>query len=329
MSIKKMLCAALPVVAGGLLSMTSAELAVAGGGQAYPNGAEAFMIGAAPPPGFHFINYLYYYSADELTNAKGKNSGLLDDATVLAEVARFIWISNYQILGANYGQHLFLLATDREMDFKVPVGPNLKKHYHSTDAPYVIWAPFLLTWHLMQGQLHVVFDLADIYVPLSNEDKNDLSSMGRNYWTFEPVLAATWMPTPELEFSVKLMYDINTRQDDYCPGPPVLIDRTPGDEFHMDFGASYAVMPNLRVGLNGYYYRQLEDDDFHGMDAYPSALRSALSEIEGEQGQVWALGPGIMYQHKNFMATLRGQWEFESKNRPEGQNVWFKVIYSF
>lgn len=45
--------------------------AFAGGGQSYPNGAEGFLSGAVPPPGFYLIDYLYNYSSDSMKDNKG------------------------------------------------------------------------------------------------------------------------------------------------------------------------------------------------------------------------------------------------------------------
>ena len=117
--------------------------------ETYPNGAEAFMVGAAPPPGLTYVNYFYFYSADELKDPDGHDSGMLDSLRVYAEVARFIWISKKQLLGANYGQHFFILLVDADMDLNGPAGPNGGHQYHDTDIPYFIWSPMLLTWHLM------------------------------------------------------------------------------------------------------------------------------------------------------------------------------------
>ncbi len=297
--------------------------------ETYPNGAEAFMVGAAPPPGLTYINYFYFYSADELKDSDGDDSKLLDRLTVFGDVERFIWISKKKIFNANYGQHFFLLFVDATLDLDGSFGPEGGDEYEDSDIPYLIWSPMLLTWHLMGGKLHTVLDIADIYIPLYNQDNDNFMSLGRNYWTFEPVFAITYLPTPAWEFSAKFMYDFNTRQENYSPGPPVKIDRTPGQEFHMDFNMSYGVNPDLRIGLSGYYYRQVTNDKFHGTDKYPAPLKAVLDSIEGEQGQVWALGPGIWYKHGKFMLTLRSQFEFEAKNHPEGYNVWLKFIYPF
>ena len=56
----------LVLVISSLFVLTSVNVyATEGGGGAYPNGAEDFMSGAIPPPGFYFINYFLYYHADE------------------------------------------------------------------------------------------------------------------------------------------------------------------------------------------------------------------------------------------------------------------------
>ncbi len=317
------------LVAFLLCNASTHELAFAGGGQAYPNGAEAFMVGAAPPPGLTILNYVYFYTADRIKNGSGHDAGTLDRLNIWAEVARLIWISKQKVLGANYGQHAFFLLANVDMHLKHPAGTRLKKRYRDTDVPYLIWSPCLLTWHLMSGKLHMVLDAADIYVPLYNEDTDNLASLGRNYWTIEPVFAVTWLPNASWELSAKFMYDFNSRQEDYQPGPPVKIDRTPGQEFHVDFNTSYAMSDGLRIGLSGYYYRQVKNDDYHHLDRFQAPLRDVLKALEGKQSQVWALGPGIWYHKKNLMASLRSQWEFRARNKSQGGNAWFKLTYCF
>ncbi len=79
--------------------------ALAGGGQHYPNGAEAFLIGIAPPPGFYVKEYNYWYTADKLKDNSGntvklQNAGQeLDRLNVYGVIPRFIWISKLNLLG--------------------------------------------------------------------------------------------------------------------------------------------------------------------------------------------------------------------------------------
>ena len=52
--------------------------AFAGGGQHYPNGAEAMLIGVAPPPGFYLKNYFYFYTANKLKDNSGDTMSLYE-----------------------------------------------------------------------------------------------------------------------------------------------------------------------------------------------------------------------------------------------------------
>lgn len=302
----------------------------AGGGGSYPNGAESFMVGAAPPPGLYFKNYMYYYSADKLKDDHGDDIDAFDDLTVWAEVMRLIWISKKEILGGSYGQHVFLPILDVSLDFKsgVPAGPKFKDSYDDTDVPYIIYSPFILAHHFLEGKLHTVLSLPDIYIP-TGDDKGNMAGVGHNYWTFEPVFAVTYMPTPSWEFSLKFMYDFNTKQDD-CPTVYGFnVDRTPGDEFHFDYSLSYAFNKSFRVGLNGYCYWQTTDDDYDIDSTLPPPVQGLLKADEGYHSQVYSIGPGIWYNYKNMFFTLRTQFEFEAENKTEGQNVWFNVVYCF
>ncbi len=305
------------------------DTVLAGGGQAYPNGAEAFMVGMMPPPGITLVNYAYFGYAGKLKDDDGDNQDFFNRAAVGGDIIRLIWISKFKLLNASYGQHMFFGAINKDLDFNAPVGSRLREHYSDFNALYVIYSPLLLGWHLDQGRLHVAVSASDIYIPLYNEDKGNFASVGRNFWTFEPVLAITYFPIPNLETSIKFMYDFNTHQTDYEPGPPVKVDRDPGQEFHFDFNVSWGLTDYLRFGINGYFYQQVTADDYEDIKKYPEPLYKALSDLEDAKSRAFALGPGVMYKNKNFMATLRYQHEFAVRNKPETQNVWFKLIYIF
>ena len=47
------------------------------------------------------------------------------------------------------------------------------------------------------------------------------------------------------------------------------------------------------------------------------------------KGRVLALGPALKYDYKNMSFTLKYMFETEVKNRPSGDNFWFKFLYAF
>ncbi len=303
--------------------------ALAGGGGAYPNGSATFFAGMAPPPGFAFINYMMYYHADEFKDNKGKDLPIFKEADVAAEVMRFIWISNYKIFGADYGQHLFVPVINADLDFDVPVGPALNKSSSDHNIPYLIYSPSIFAWHMLDGRLHFVLNPLDLYIPLGNEEGGNIASVGRNFWTFENVFAVTWLPTKQLELSAKFMYDFNTKQDDMPHPSGFEFDRTPGQEFHFDYNVSYAVYGALRLGVGGYFYWQTTDDDYDLGGNIPAPARIALKGAQDDRSKVWAVGPGIWYQHKNMMFEVSAHFETDAENTTEGIRNWFKFIYVF
>ncbi|MFZ5775174.1 MAG: SphA family protein [Thermodesulfobacteriota bacterium] len=311
----------------GLAGMLTATVAQAGGGQSYPNGAEAFMAGAAPPPGFYFLDYAYHYSADTMKDNAGNSVAAFDEVSVWANVFRFLWMSDKTILGATYGQHLFVPVLSTDLSFKAAVGPRATRDYDDSGVPYLIYSPMVLSWHLIEGKLHIAATPADIYIPTGQDDGN-MATVGHNFWTFEPVVAVTWM-TGGWEFSGKFMYDFNTSQDKYATVYGFNVDRDPGQEFHFDYSASYAVMPNLRLGVSGYYYTQTTDDSYDLNTSIPAPVQDLLRADEGSHSRVFAMGPGLWYNHKNMFFELRNQYEMAAENKTEGYNLWLKFTYAF
>ncbi len=286
--------------------------AFAGGGDHYPNGAEDFLVGAVPPPGFYAIDYNYFYFADEYKDNSGDtiNSGPLDDFSlrVYGNILRLIYVSKTKILGANYAAHMFIPY--------VEVNANSKAfHVHKKGLADIIVDPFILAWH--SKYLHAAFGI-DIYIPTGEYDKHRPVNIGKNFWTFEPVLAFTFLHPSGFSASLKLMYDINTTNNDWInPRTGNETALKPGQEFHFDYAIGYSPVKWLRVGLSGYAYFQTTDDEIDGKD------------VENQRGRAYALGPTVMINYKRLSLIAKSQFEFGVKNRPKGNNVWIKLIYAF
>ena len=299
----------------------------AGGGQSYPNGAEAFFAGAVPPPGFYFLDYVYYYNADSMKDNDGNDIEAFDKLSAVANVFRGLWISETKILGGNYGMHLLLPVLGVDLDFKAPVGPGCRCSYDDVNIPYIIYSPFVLGWHFQENRLNLAISLADIYVPTGQDDQN-MAGVRQNFWTVEPLFAVTYL-LDNWEFSGKFMYDFNTTQDNDSTVYGYEVDRDPGQEFHFDYSISYAIAPSFRFGISGYFYQQTTDDSYDMSASIPPSVKALLSEDEGHLSRVFAIGPGLRYKYKNMVFSLRSQWEMAARNKTEGYNIWAKFIYAF
>ncbi|MBA4373056.1 MAG: hypothetical protein C0402_09390 [Thermodesulfovibrio sp.] len=293
-----MLCIALTAASFFALPATTVQATEMGGG-AYPNGAEDFMSGAVPPPGFYFIDYLTHYRADVMKDGSGNSAVPGFDLKATANVFRFIYVTKQQILGGFWGMHAFIPVVNLDV--------SAAGHSQSNSGlGDIIIDPFILSWH--SKNWHAVTGL-DIYLPTGSYNSHDLANIGRNYWTFEPVAALTYVSDNGFDISAKVMYDINTKNDD--------TDYTSGQEFHVDYSIGKK-FDNLSVGLGGYYYKQVTDD------------KQAGAKVgDGNKGQVFGIGPQVKYDHKNMSFLLKYQAETNVKNRPDGDKFWFKFVYAF
>jgi hypothetical protein len=291
--------------------------ATEGGGNAYPNGAEDFWCGAVPPPGTYFINYFLYYHADEFNNGKGENVDEDFDLEAVVNTFRFIHVTKHKILGGFWGMHIFIPLWNLDVTATTPAGV---KSDTQTGIGDIIIDPFILSWH--SKNWHFATGV-DIYMPTGrydagrDSDEYDLANTSRNYWTFEPIVAFTYQSDFGLEVSSKFMYDINTNNPD--------TDYRSGQEFHFDYTVGYKIN-NWRIGVGGYYYKQITDDKINGkVVEFPKPLGFP----DGFKGQAIAVGPQLKYDYKNMSFILKYHREFEVENRPEGDNFWFKFVYAF
>ncbi len=289
----------------GPASLAERAFATEGGGGAYPNGAEDFMAGALPPPGTYFKNYMTYYSASTFKDNNGNDvtgpSGQKFKLNVFADTLRLVHVTKTQILGANWAVHAFLPVVYEDVTAPSGVTDN---RWGMGD---IIVDPIILGWHF--PNFHITTGL-DIYIPVGTYNRDRLANTGRNYWTFEPVLGMTYLSDGGFEISGKFMYDFNLENGD--------TKYRSGQEFHVDYTVGYHVNKSLLLGIGGYLYQQMTDDEQNG-----------AKYLDGNKGRVYAIGPQAQYNYKNMMFTLKWQHEFEARNKPEGDKFWFNVVYAF
>jgi hypothetical protein len=282
------------------LGFTTASHATEGGGGAYANGVEGFGAGMLPPPGTYFLNYLNVYSANSLKDGNGDD--LVPDFKLdaVANVFRLVHMTKYQLLGGTWGMQMLLPVVHLE----VSVPGQSQSKFGLGD---IVIDPFLLSFH--SKNFHYAVGL-DIIVPTGAYDKHDLANIGRNYWTFEPVFAATYLNEAGCEASIKLMYDFNTENS--------ATDYQTGQEFHFDYTLAKR-FGAFTPGVGGYFYKQVTDDELNGHTV----------GADGFKGQVLAIGPQLKYDYKNMSFSLKYQREMLVENKPEGDKFWFNLLYAF
>jgi hypothetical protein len=174
--------------------------------------------------------------------------------------------------------------------------------------------PIMAVW--TNGDFHVG-GIFNVWAPSGNYNSGQLANPGLGYWTFEPMLAFSWLSTKfGTEFTIFPAMDFNTINH--------TTDYQSGDIFHVD--ATLAQHLPLFGGIAGAgctvsYLNQFTGDSGSG---------ARLGSFEAESV---AVGPTISYVHSIGKAMLIADlsWlpQVQTRNTPQGNFFWFKVTMVF
>jgi hypothetical protein len=73
------------------------------------------------------------------------------------------------------------------------------------------------------------------------------------------------------------------------------------------------------MGITGYYLKQTTDDKVNG----------ARVGVNGNKGEVFALGPLVRYQAGKVPIAFQWQHELSATNRTQGDSFWLKAAFRF
>lgn len=155
------------------------------------------------------------------------------------------------------------------------------------------------------------------YAPTGKYEVGQLANTGKNFWTIEPTAAVMYFGKKNgIEASLFLGADFNFENPDtnYQSGTQLHLDGTLAQHFPLWGGLA-------GVGINSYWYEQVTGDSGSGAN---------FGDFEGRTA---GLGPVASYVTKigaqDVIAELKWLHEFETRNRLEGDLVWFKMLVKF
>lgn len=158
------------------------------------------------------------------------------------------------------------------------------------------------------GRNHVIAYGVDLTTPTGSYDKNELASIGLNHYTVEPYLIAHYFADNGFMIGEKLMFDYNTENHD--------TNYKNGKELHMDYVVGKRI-DSFKVGMGGYLYKQLTDDELNG------------SKLKDSKAQAVGVGPVLMYDYKNLGFTVKYIKDYLVENKGAGDQLYLKINCAF
>lgn len=296
-----------------------------GGSAHYLPGQTASFIDAFPgkPGGLAVFNYFTCYEASTSPNLNLPLGGLITagiDATVYADTLAAVYQTPWDVLGGGlaFGVAVPYVWVEVEGSAQrigpggVP-GPVFSARDTEVGIGDMTIIPFMLGWTNLVKDLKLDARLG-IFAPTGDYEQGRLANVGKNYWTFEPGIMASWLSSKiGTEVSLYTGVDFNTANDetDYTSGTSLHLDLTIAQHLPL-FGGF------VGVGANGFYYQQISNDSGSG---------ARLGDFEG---MTIGVGPVLSYvrpigKNTQLLAELKWLPELDVEKRLEGDYVWFKL----
>ncbi|WP_395607189.1 transporter [Pseudomonas sp. B22129] len=146
-------------------------------------------------------------------------------------------------------------------------------------------------------------------IPIGAYDPNRLVNIGLGHAALDAGGGYTYFDKTN-EFSAVAGMTYNWKNND--------TDYKNGVDAHIDLSASHFLTSQTLVGLVGYYFQQVTGDS--GSGAVLGDFKSRVAGIGPQAGHFFKVGDELWY------ANVKGYYEFDAKNRPEGWNLWVSLV---
>lgn len=157
-----------------------------------------------------------------------------------------------------------------------------------------------------------------LVLPTGEYDPSRSINPGSNYVSFNPFWAGTAFAVPRWTFSWRLYYLWNGENDH--PKTSLEADTAQaGQAVYLNFAGAYDAMPSrLRIGINGYYLKQIADSKVDG------------KSIPHSEEQVFGIGPGLVYHvSKQDHVFLNAYWETWAEDHTQGSRTTLRYLHLF
>jgi hypothetical protein len=295
-----------------------------GSGHYLPGSISSFVDGVSATEVFiSRLNGVYYdgsFEANRPVPIAGQAALDVDVESEALGLTAF-WRPSWGDLGEDWSFAMSatipLLRVEVEADLAVPGVPGATQRRRDTETGLgdILLMPLMFNYHVNED-LNVNARLG-IYAPTGDYEEGRLANLGKNYWTFEPMLGVLYFGQKtgrEASFFLGADFNTENRDTQYQTGTQMHAEATLAQ--HLPLGKSL-----VGVGLTGYWYHQVEGDRGSG-----ASFGSFKARANG-------IGPTLSLTHPigttRLLAELKWVHEFGVERRPEGDVVLLKVMLAF
>lgn len=317
------------------LAAATSAMAAENGNQRYSAGVGGSDITTPIVPGLYFQAPMVKYHADKIKGNDGKQltmpiqvgpnsfvpAKVSIDADTYAILPRLTYISSHHFLGANVGVTAMLPVVKRKADFGLSTGiPNVDSNLVNVAAGMsgsetgIADLEISPVMHWEIGDHQSVTFAPTIVMPLGDfKDGRRVNPGFGDYYTFRPSVQYAFIGDG-WDLGGRAVMSFNTRNKDS--------EYYSGKIFNFDWQAMAFVSEDIRVGVQGYFVRQLQADTSNR-----AAVQAVIDAQGGSKASVNAIGPAVAWLMNGGEMLIEGKFikEFGAKNRTEGQAFWLTI----
>lgn len=259
----------------------------------------------------------YFYTASSLKNADGDKAIVNPDLTMSVTGAGASYVSDFKILGANYGATILLAFAGNTIQGNTV---NTKNSLAFTDM-YI--QPLQLGWHNKRADFVFSYQL---YLPTGRftAGASDNSGLGMFMNEFSAGTTLFFNDKKTTHFSTLVSYEINGKKKDtdIKTGDILSVEGGLGKTFYFMNAEKTAPKGILNAGL--IYYLQYKVTN----DKIPVPV---IGVVEGAKDRIGGIGAEVNYFHIGCSTSAGLRWvgEVEAVNRFQGNTFFITLAHVF
>jgi len=276
--------------------------------------------GSQPGPGLYASAFYYHYHTDKVLNSEGEQVLALPsdpgEIGVNALAGILWWVTDYKILGGNYGVMATFSFTNAALDIPV-FGLNETSSLAFGDM-YI--QPINLGWNTTKFDFTAGLGL---YIPTGRYEDGADNNVGLGMWGFEGFGGATYYFDEKKSWSIAAVafYEMHSKKEDS--------DTKVGNILSIEGGFGKAYMEGaLNIGLAYYAQWKITNDELNGQ-TFPL---TPLDKVN--KHQVFGVGPEatlpiIINDKLIALVNARYFWEFEARSLSQGNTLTITATFPF